>query len=215
VLSAPTLDDLRAASATFTSLGAVDRATRELDDVTHGALDLANPGHADALLRWLNAWGCRIRIPRQGEATPFQDAVGAWWAEWGGAMPSRPLARLGERDIARLGAAHDALSALPVTAGAPVRSLASTAAAKMLFALRPRAVMPWDAAIALALHAARDGNAFARHQRLGREWASAILAGTSLTERQVSVAVGRPGATLAKLLDEYCYVRITYRGRAR
>ena len=32
------------------------------------------PAHRDALLAWLNAWGCRIRTPRPGEPTPFQDS---------------------------------------------------------------------------------------------------------------------------------------------
>ena len=75
--------------------------------------------------------------------------------------------------------------------------------------------MPWDAAIALALHRARDGDAFARHQTLGRDWASALLLETGLTASRLAAAVGRPDMSLAKLLDEYCYVRITYEGRGR
>ena len=75
--------------------------------------------------------------------------------------------------------------------------------------------MPWDAAIALALHGARDGDAFARHLRLGREWARALLAETGLTESNLVAAAGRPMTPLAKVLDEYCYVRITYARRAR
>jgi hypothetical protein len=94
------------------------------------------------------------------------------------------------------------------------RTLSSTAAAKALFALRPRTVMPWDAAIALALHGARDGDAFARHQALGRGWADALLADTRLTEPRLAAAAGRPGASLAKLLDEYCYMGITYAARS-
>lgn len=210
MLPPPTLADLRAAAETFTSLGAVDRATRELQAATGNTVDLGLAAHREALLRWLNAWGCRIRAPRPGEPTPFQDNVAAWWEEWGGVLPNRPLHRLRDGDMSRVGEAHASLASLPATAGATTRTLSSTAAAKTLFALRPRTVMPWDAAIALALHGARDGVAFARHQRLGREWALALLAETGLTEAQFAAAAGRPGATLAKLLDEYCYVRITY-----
>lgn len=215
MLAAPTLADLRDAAASFAFLGDVDRATRELRAAAGRQLDLAVPAHRDALLRWLNAWGCRIRTPRPGEPTPFQDAVGAWWAEWGPTLPTRPLGRLRDGDIARLGDAHASLAALPVTAGTPVRTLASTAAAKSLHALRPRTVMPWDAAIAFALPGARDGAAFARHQALGRAWTRSLRAETGLTGAQLAKAVGRSGATLAKLLDEYCYVRITYARRAR
>jgi hypothetical protein len=99
----------------FTSLGAVDRSTQELRDATGRDLDLGVPSHRDALLRWLNAWGCRIRTPRPGEPRAFQDNIAAWWEEWGGALPSRPLSRLRDREIARLGAAHSSLAALPAT----------------------------------------------------------------------------------------------------
>jgi hypothetical protein len=215
VLLAPTLAELRVAAATFASLGDVDGATRKLRAATGTHVDLALATHRDALLAWLNAWGCRIRTPRVGEPTPFQDSIAAWWEEWRDALPTRPLTRLTDADIARLGTAHASLAALRITAGARPRTLSSTAAAKALFALRPRTVMPWDAAIALALHGARDGEAFARHQRLGREWASALLVETGLTESRLAVAAGRPGMSLAKLLDEYCYVRITYEGRER
>jgi hypothetical protein len=215
VLAAPTLADLRAAVATFSAFGDVDRATRELRAATGPRLDFALTLHRDALLAWLNAWGCRIRTPRLGEPTPFEDSIAAWWEEWRDSLPTRPLTRLTDADITRLGAAHASLAALRVTAGPRPRTLSSTAAAKALFALRPRTVMPWDAAIALALHGARDGEAFARHQRLGREWASALLVETGLTESRVAVAAGRPGMSLAKLLDEYCYVRITYEARGR
>ena len=213
MLPQPTLADLREAATTFAALGDVDRATRELQATTGNAVDLGLPSHRDALLRWLNAWGCRIRTPRPGEPTPFQDSVAAWWEDWRGALPSRPLYGLRDSEIAQLGEAHSSLAALPATLGATPRTLSSTAAAKTLFALRPRTAMPWDVAIALALHSARDGEAFARHLQLGREWAGALLVETGLTEPQLAAAAGHPGATLAKLLDEYCYVRITYARR--
>ena len=215
MLPRPTLADLRAAVTTFSALGDVDRATRELRAATGRELDLAEPGHRDALLVWLNAWGCRIRTPRPGERTSFQDSIAAWWTEWRPRLPSRPLHRLTDRDIARLGEAHASLAGLPATTGGAPRTLSSTAAAKALFALRPRTVMPWDAAIALALHGARDGDAFAHHQALGRDWAAALLADTGLTEPRLAAAAGRPGASLAKLLDEYCYIEITYAARSR
>jgi len=212
---APTLDDLRDACARFAALGQVDRATHELLAATGGHVDLDLALHRDALLAWLNAWGCRIRTPRLGEPTPFQDSIATWWEEWRDALPTRPLERLSDADIVCLGTAHASLAALRVTAGLRPRTLSSTAAAKALFALRPHTVMPWDAAIARALHGARDGEAFARHQALGRGWACALLTETGLTEPRLAAAVGRPEMSLAKLLDEYCYVRITYDGRGR
>ena len=55
----------------------------------------------------------------------------------------------------------------------------------------------------------RDSAAYARHQRLGRGWARRILAEAGRDEAALADALGRPGRTLAKMLDEYCYLAIT------
>jgi hypothetical protein len=89
------------------------------------------------------------------------------------------------------------------------RSLGSAAASKLLHALRPRALMPWDEAIADHLHGARDAAAYAAHQRVGRAWAAALLAGAGVGEETLAGLPGRPGRTLAKMLDDYCYLRFT------
>jgi hypothetical protein len=83
-----------------------------------------------------------------------------------------------------------------------------------MYALRPEAIMPWDAAIAVHLYGARDGAAFAEHQRRGRRWASLIVAEAAATENELPELVGRPTVSLAKLLDEYLYVTFTMSGRA-
>ncbi len=84
-----------------------------------------------------------------------------------------------------------------------------TAAAKALYALRPRAVMPWDLMIAERLHGGRDAVAFTAHLRLGRDWARQLLRDTGWDEPRLAAELGQPGASLARLLDQYCYVRFT------
>ena len=121
------------------------------------------------------------------------------------------LSDLTDPVIDQIAAAYAALAAVPVSAGAVRRTLGPTAAAKALFALRPRAVMPWDAAIAARLHGARDAAAFARHLRLGRSWSQAVLAETGMPADEIAILVGRPGMPLAKLLDEYLYVTVSMR----
>jgi len=69
--------------------------------------------------------------------------------------------------------------------------------------------MPLDAAIATRLHGKRDSAAYGQHQRLGRTWATAIIAEAGGDEAAVPAMVGRPGMSLAKILDEYLYVTIT------
>ncbi len=183
--TAPTLDDLRAAAAVFAR------------SANAPALNLSRAADREAALTWLNSWKCRI--PR----TPlFGDQIARWWkASHLPALPS--LVAASDEDISAVGVAFGQLAEIDLGR----RRLGSTAAAKLLYALRPNGIMPWDAAIATQLHGARDGDAFAAHQRLGRRWARALLTGTGLNETDLALHLGRPGVSLAKMLDEYAFLK--------
>ncbi len=210
---APTVAALAHSVAVFTGFANVDRAERQFATDTAARPDLGRLDHRSALLRFLNAWGCRIRLPRPGEPDLFDTGIAAWWGTFSPTLPRPSLDRLSDAAIRRLVAPFDALAAVRVT---PARTLGSTATAKALYALRPRSVLPWDAAIATTLHGGRDGAAFARHLMLGRDWANALLAelgsrGRSVTAAEAPALLGRGGVSLAKILDEYTFVTITMR----
>jgi hypothetical protein len=122
----------------------------------------------------------------------------------------QPLARLSD---ARIQSLADAFDDLRATVVAPRRTLGATAAAKTLYVLLPRTVMPWDEAIAARLHGGRDRDAFAAHLALGRRWAGALLDKSGLAERALAASLGRPGSSLARILDEHCYIRFTLGAR--
>lgn len=197
----------------FNGFASADTAWLHLLAATKPALDLAQADHRVLLLRFLNAWGCRIRYPREGEPALFDSGVAAWWQVWGHALPSADLADLTDGAVDAAANAYAQLAAIELSAGRTRRTLGPTAAAKALYALRPRAIMPWDAAIAVRLHGDRDGAAFGRHLRLGRAWARAVVAESGLAAEALPGAVGRPAVSLAKLLDEYLYVTITMPGQ--
>jgi hypothetical protein len=209
----PTVDAVRSGVRVFSESPLPDRSYEVLRAATGRQIDLARPDHRHALHRWLNAWGCRIRVARAGEADPFDVAIESWWERDGGALRAirKPLAELTDRDLQRLGATFDSLnvSIVAFDKNGKSRSLGPTAAAKALYALRPRSVMPWDLAIASQLHGARDGAAFTNHLVLGRQWANSLLQESGLDETDLVAALGRPGSTLARVLDEYCFVRYT------
>ncbi|MGA5134123.1 hypothetical protein ACPCTO_30410 [Streptomyces olivoreticuli] len=206
---APDLETLRVAVAAFTGVTATSAVS--LAEGGQADLDPALRGHRRELLRWLNSWGCRLRYPRPGEVDLFEVGVRDWWALWAASLPSAAncLAELDDLQIDAVAECFDALAAVPVGAPERPRPLGPTAASKLLYRLRPRAVMPWDEAIARRLHGARNAAAFSDHQRLGRSWAQHLLAETGLDERAVAIELGGAGRSLAKILDDYCYLRFT------
>lgn len=204
----PPLAELRRAAEVFNGFANVDASWLRLLEEAQTAIDLSQPAHRTILLRWLNSWGCRIRYPRDGEPSPFDDGVRTWWETWGTTLPSADLAGLTDAEIDTAAKAYGDLSSVVVSAGRSRRTLGPTAAAKALYALRPNTIMPWDAAIAAAIHGARDGAAFGAHLRLGRAWAAAVIAEAGDDGAEIPALVGRP-VSLAKILDEYLYVAFT------
>jgi hypothetical protein len=160
---------------------------------------------------WLNAWGCRLRYPRAGEPDPFDRGLARWWRRVGSALigSQARLTDLTDEQIGYAAECYADLAALPIALGEGARSLGPTAASKLLYALRPASLMPWDAAIAQHLHGGRDAAAYARHLRLGRRWARRILAEAGCDEAALADVLGHPDRTLAKMLDDYCYLTIT------
>jgi hypothetical protein len=217
VVRAPTVDEVAEVLRSSGQGQRPDRSYEAFMQVTGSSPDLSDPAHRAALLVWLNAWGCRIRCPRAGEASPFDDSVADWWARWRRRLPHHRarLATVTDRHIDAVAAAYGDLCERPVasTGRGAARRLGPTAAAKTLYVIRPRAVVPWDAAIAAGLHGDRSPRAFARHQEVGRAWAVALLAESGLREDRLVAGLGRPGSSLARLIDEYQYVTITRGGR--
>jgi hypothetical protein len=209
---APTLADLRRTATVFNSFANADTTWLRLTEDTKPGIDLGRADHRQLMLRWLNTWGCRIRYPRPGEPAPFDASLAAWWETFGDTLPQTSLTLLSDNQIDAIAAAFDDLARVPVSQGKVRRALGPTAASKALYALRPAAIMPWDAAIAKRMHTVRDGGAFGRHLRLGREWAATVIAEAGGDEAAVPAMVCRPIVSLAKLLDEYLYVTITMKG---
>ncbi|WP_018348648.1 hypothetical protein [Longispora albida] len=209
--AAPDLAGLKAAVAEFAAYSRPDQTWATLLAATAPSIDPGQAGHRTALHAWLNAWGCRIRYPREGEPDVFSDGLAAWWDDWSGRLPSPELALadLDDAAISGIGECFAALSAMPAALAKRPRPLGPTAAAKLFFALRPLAVMPWDEAIALRLHGARDGAAFAAHQALGRDWAQKVAAEAQVSTAGLPELLGRPERPLTKILDDYCYLVFT------
>jgi hypothetical protein len=212
----PSIEALREACASFGGYGRPDRSLAMFAEATGGRPNLADTGHRAALHRWLNAWGCRIAYPKDGPDDLFDRSVGEWWAAWSRRLPGPQirLAELTDPQIEQVAAAYGALAVSPVARGrksGSLRSLAPTAAAKALWVIRPHAVRAWDERIARRLYGGRDPEAFSAHLHLARCCAQSLLAEAG-SEAALLEEVGRPDATVAKLLDEYWYVTVSRGG---
>jgi hypothetical protein len=215
------LDDLRAnmsredIARNLADFGPVgpDGATRRLRAATGGQVDLSDPAHRLAAITWLRAWGCRHL--RRADTPLTDEAVRAWWAAWSGRIPGddATLTGLGEDDLVSTGLAYEALRASPAARRSVQGSdldvaFGDTAAAKLLFAIRPRVFPPWDEAIRKSFGKPGGSAAYVRMLRLSAAALEGLAGRLAVPVGELPEALGRPDSTPPKIVDEFLLIRI-------
>ena len=194
-----------------------DQAVDELRAATPGGVDLEVATHRSALLKWLNAWGCRqFAIAHHPMAAR---ALRAWGRECLALLPAPGVSILAatETDLDRVIRAYVRLRALQVA----VRhgrstdyavTCGPTGAAKILYALRPEALPPWDEPTRAAFRFDGTGESFRKYLVRVQATLRGVVGDAAthgLAADQIAAAIGRPGASLPKLLDEFYWVTVT------
>lgn len=143
------LRDVVVASFMFHSLTNYNQSLHSLRKNTRGAPDFTSHDHRGYLLTWLNAWGCRhLAKNEHGTASA---SIREWYEEMASLLPPADalLWELGEQDLKQAASAYSSLRKRAGARGTGKRNgqvipIGATAASKVLFALRPNALAPWD-----------------------------------------------------------------------
>jgi hypothetical protein len=201
----------------YVVLGGYDRSLAELRERTGNAVDPGNESHLEPLFIWLRRWGCR-QFALADEHIARENVVD-WWTSWQRRLPSarRTIDKLDERELDAIGDAFEDLRVRQASwQRMPSRSIAKTfggtGTAKALFAIRPGVCPPWDEPIRRHFKLASTGDGYRRHLvRIQDELAEATAdLEPGATAAQIPAAIGRPEASLAKLVDEHDWVRFTH-----
>jgi len=185
---------------------------------TKPQLDLQLEHHRMSLLKWLNNWGCR-QFAREHHMLASEE-IRKWYQESGAQMfpADVTLLSLSNEDLAQVEQAYARLvsrtaSRRRMNNDTETRvEIGPTGASKILFALRPLALIPWDDPIRKRFGV--DGSAcsytkFLRNVRtiLNKLEQSCEEKGYIITD--LPNLLGRPTSSIAKMLDEYFWVTIT------
>jgi len=205
----------------YDSLTPFNKSLKLLKHDTGNSIDLANLEHHRSLLRWLNDWGCRHLARDQHHvasrsirdwyladgATLFADTIATWELE---DFDLETAARV-------YGALKDMAAARRVRAGRNLDvSIGPTAASKILFAIRPKALMPWDEAMRVAFEC--DGSPDSYFKYLGEIKHLTSHIGNLCRKKGFQVddlpqRLGRPESTALALINEYLWVTVTRKVR--
>jgi len=212
------LSDLAFTSYIFERMTDYDRSYKLFLKSTSPEINLKSDLHLSALLKWLNAWGCRQFSTDYHELAAKE--IKEWNEEFNQHLISKDatILTLAEDDLQLIENAYKSLSnrtasyrKLPRERQARIE-VGPTGAAKILFALRPNALIPWDDAMRKHFHL--DGSSSGYRQFLGRvkkyvKEISRECNHNSFELSELPSRLGRPDSSITKLMDEYFWVTIT------
>jgi len=212
-----TLSKLAVAGLMFNSLTPYNKSLALFRTATGDSINLANSEHRDALLKWLNDWGCR-HLSKDQHPVASQSILN-WYQVDGASLftNEKPLWDLndGELKVAAnaYGSLKDKTGARPVRGGKKLEvHIGETAASKILFAIRPKALMPWDEAMRISFECDGSSESYSRYLRIIRNFTShigALCRNKGFQIDELPQKLTRPNSTVLALVNEYIWVTET------
>jgi len=218
-----TLCKLAVAGLMFDSMTPYNKSLALFRTATGDSINLANSKHRDALLKWLNDWGCR-HLSKDQHPVAAQSILN-WYQVDGASLftNEKPLWELGDGELGvaahAYGSLKDKTGARPVRGGKKLEvHIGETAASKILFAIRPKALMPWDEAMRISFKCDGSPESYSSYLKKIRNITSHI--GTLCRNKGFQIddlpkELGRPNSTVLALVNEYIWVTVPRKNRKR
>lgn len=212
-----TLAELAFASYCYQRLNDYDESYATFLTTTGTSPDLSMSSHRKSLLVWLNQWGCRqFAVEYHGRASAV---LRTWHRKFGHSFfpEDKPIWQLTEEDLIIVGKGYTALvdqvASLRRKGRSSVRvTFGPTGVAKIFFAFRRNALVPWDDPI--RQHYDYDGSADSYLSYLRRIKSQADNIKSACEQHGIPISdlpaqLGRPLSSVAKLIDEANWLTIT------
>lgn len=208
------LYEIAIGSYLFSKVVDFDESFEVLQSAVEGRVDLSRRDHRQALLVWLNKWGCRQFSVNQHEGA--SDQILSWHEQHSKSLPSNDvdlwLATDDQLDVVATAYGDLAQRIACVRKNSCEVTIGPVGAAKILFAIRPRFFLPWDTPIRQCL--GYDGSA-ASYLAFLRDMRTTLVQLASECEQHgfslsdLPRRLDRPQDTLPKLVDKFLWITIT------
>ena len=212
-----TLGRMAVAVLLFDSLTPYNASLAIFRSATGDSLDLAIQEHRRVLLKWLNDWGCRHLSVDQHDIA--SNSILKWYQADGASLftNEKPLWDVddGELEIAAraYGSLKDETGARRVRGGSKRKvHIGPTAASKVLFAIRPKALMPWDEAMRTSFDCDGSPKSYFKYLVEIRDLTLHIenlCRNKGFQIDDLPEKVDRPRSTVIELINEYIWITET------
>ena len=213
-----TILELAFACYLYNRLTKFDKDYFEFLSITKGKPDLLIEKHRAALIKWLNKWGCRQFAIEYHEM--FSNELGRWYADNRALLPKpgKQIWQLSNDELNMLGDFYESLASLKASekkykrrGGVNVK-VGPTGSAKILFAIRPNAVAPWDEPIRKAKGYNDSKDSYLEFLNDIKEKLielDHLCKATGMELTSLPRFIDRPGSSVTKLIDEYNWITLT------
>ena len=212
-----TLGKLAVASLLFDSLTPYNDSLLNFRTVTGDKLDLTIQKHRDDLMKWLNDWGCRHLSKDQHKIA--SQSIWDWYQATCSNLfnEKKPLWQLEDQEIDTAadiyGSLKDRTGAWRVHDGRKLEvHIGATAASKILFAIRPKAMMPWDDAMRKSFGCDGSPLSYARYLSEIRDLTfhiDTLCRHKGFQIEDLPEKMERPYLTVLALINEYVWITET------
>lgn len=211
------LCDLALACSMYDSLTPFNSSLRLLKkSFSADGINLSDPAHRASLLKWLNDWGCRHLSKKSHDIA--SSAILDWYNQEGTKLLpiGKALWELDNQEMASVVAAYDSLKdrtgAYSTRGGKKLQmDIGPTAASKILFAVRPEALMPWDEAMRKEFGCNGSKESYSKFLMVMKKLACRIGELCKANEFDISELphkMGRDSSTVLELINEYVWVTV-------
>jgi len=211
------LSELAFACYIYERIGGYDESLYKFRENTKPNLDIRKPEHRIELLKWLNKWGCR-QFAKEYHILASKE-IKCWYEECNNLifLKDRCLLELSENELESASKAYLKLTN-KIASKKKVKNkelnirIGATGAAKILFALRPKASIIWDGKIRKKKCLDESSTSYKNFHLLVKNMLEEIRESCLRNDFNISdlpKKVGRTKSSLVKLIDEYFWVTIT------
>lgn len=212
------LSEFAIACYIYSHISDYDTSYRRFLKATNNAPDLRIDEHRLELLKWLNMWGCwQFAKDHHGLAS---DEIRDWFEEARTWLftADKTLLEISERQIESASAAYEKLAKRTASirtnkSGGKFNVLVGpTGAAKILFAIRPKSLVPWDDPIRKRLGLDGSANSYVVYLGIVRaklEELDEACERNGYNLSDLPELVNRPTSSLVKLVDESFWATMT------
>lgn len=213
----PVLYQIALADLVFGSHKKYNDSLRAFRENTGKSGDRLDKQYCDHLLTWLNQWGCRHLA--RGQHRVASASICDWHEQKASLLPPplKPLWELDDEELKDAATAYESLrrrdgARRTKTKTGQMANIGPTAASKILFALRPEALPPWDEKMRKELGYSGGAKGYVEFLNMMRARARALCEQcrengfdiTALPEQ-----MERNASTVVDLLNEHLWVTVS------